>query len=57
MREKLIKLIKAGCRDWDFYLSMCIKIGEVPNVGFDEFLADFLLENGGIVGKKEGEQG
>lgn len=55
MREKLIKGLKDAVRAWEFYLTMYLKIGEVPDVSCEEFLADHLLEHGVIVGKKEGE--
>lgn len=55
MRDRLIKGLKDAVSAWEFYLSMYLKIGEVPDMSCEEFLADRLLENGVIVGKKEGE--
>lgn len=53
MRNRLIELLKDAMHAWDCYLSMCFKINEVPNVGFEEFLADCLLQDGVIVENKD----
>lgn len=53
MRDRLIELLKDAMHEWDCYLSICYIINEVPNVGFEEFIADCLLQDGVIVGQKE----
>lgn len=55
MRERLIKLLKDASYEWDCYLSRCFKYGEEPDEKFEEFLADYLLQDDVIVAEKDGE--
>lgn len=55
MRDKLIEALKDAVSAWEFYLSMYVKLGVVPDLSCEEFIADCLLENGVIMDSNNAE--
>lgn len=47
MRDRLIELHEEAGKEWDCYLDACLENGE-ELITYDEFHADYLLENGVI---------
>ena len=49
MRDRLIELHQEAGSEWNAYLDRCLDEGAEPEKTYDEFIADYLLENGAIV--------
>lgn len=45
MRDRLIELHQEAGSEWNAYLDSCLDEGEEPEMTYDEFIADYLLEN------------
>lgn len=49
MRDRLSELHQEAGSEWNAYLDRCLDEGEEPEMTYDEFIADYLLENGVVV--------